>query len=62
MLSLLWEAIIGLVVGALAKLIMPGKDPGASGSPWLWALQDRSSLRTWVKRSAGTGKDNPLAF
>ncbi len=28
MLHLLWEAIIGLVVGALAKLIMPGKDPG----------------------------------
>lgn len=28
MLSLLWTAIIGLVVGALAKLIMPGKDPG----------------------------------
>ena len=24
----LWEAIIGLIVGALAKLIMPGKDPG----------------------------------
>ncbi len=28
MFSLLWTAIIGLVVGALAKLIMPGKDPG----------------------------------
>jgi uncharacterized membrane protein YeaQ/YmgE (transglycosylase-associated protein family) len=28
MLSLLWEAIIGLIVGALAKFIMPGKDPG----------------------------------
>ena len=28
MLSLIWEAIIGLIVGALAKLIMPGKDPG----------------------------------
>jgi len=28
MLSLLWECIIGLVVGAVAKLVMPGKDPG----------------------------------
>src|ERR1700749_507109 len=28
MFNLLWEAIIGLIVGALAKLIMPGKDPG----------------------------------
>ena len=28
MMSILWAAIVGLVVGALAKLIMPGKDPG----------------------------------
>jgi uncharacterized membrane protein YeaQ/YmgE (transglycosylase-associated protein family) len=28
MLHLLWEAIIGLIVGALAKFVMPGKDPG----------------------------------
>jgi uncharacterized membrane protein YeaQ/YmgE (transglycosylase-associated protein family) len=25
---LLWALIIGLVIGALAKLVMPGKDPG----------------------------------
>ena len=25
---LLWSLIVGLVVGALAKLVMPGKDPG----------------------------------
>jgi len=28
MLSLIWTAIIGLIIGAVAKLIMPGKDPG----------------------------------
>ena len=28
MFSLLWALIIGLIVGALAKLLMPGKDPG----------------------------------
>jgi uncharacterized membrane protein YeaQ/YmgE (transglycosylase-associated protein family) len=28
MLHLLWMCLIGLVAGALAKLIMPGKDPG----------------------------------
>ena len=28
MLHFLWEAIIGLIVGAVAKLIMPGKKPG----------------------------------
>ena len=25
---LLWTLIIGLVIGAVAKLLMPGKDPG----------------------------------
>jgi uncharacterized membrane protein YeaQ/YmgE (transglycosylase-associated protein family) len=28
MLAFIWMLIIGLIVGALAKLIMPGKDPG----------------------------------
>lgn len=26
--SIVWMIFIGLIVGALAKLIMPGKDPG----------------------------------
>jgi uncharacterized membrane protein YeaQ/YmgE (transglycosylase-associated protein family) len=26
--SILWAIVVGLVVGALAKLIMPGRDPG----------------------------------
>ena len=25
---LLWSLIVGLIVGALAKLLMPGRDPG----------------------------------
>jgi|SRR5215472_15373218 len=28
MFALLWELLIGLIVGAIAKLLMPGKDPG----------------------------------
>jgi len=28
MLTLIWDAIIGLVIGAVAKFVMPGKDPG----------------------------------
>lgn len=27
LLGILWMALIGLVIGALAKLIMPGRDP-----------------------------------
>ena len=26
--SIIWTLIIGVVVGAIAKLLMPGKDPG----------------------------------
>lgn len=26
--AILWTLIIGLIVGAIAKLLMPGKDPG----------------------------------
>jgi uncharacterized membrane protein YeaQ/YmgE (transglycosylase-associated protein family) len=28
MFSLLWTLIIGLVIGVVAKLLMPGRDPG----------------------------------
>lgn len=28
MMHFLWMCLIGLVAGALAKLVMPGKDPG----------------------------------
>ncbi len=28
MLSILWMFLIGLVVGVIAKLLMPGRDPG----------------------------------
>jgi uncharacterized membrane protein YeaQ/YmgE (transglycosylase-associated protein family) len=26
--GLIWTLIVGLIVGAIAKLLMPGKDPG----------------------------------
>jgi len=26
--SILWTLIVGLIVGAIAKLLMPGRDPG----------------------------------
>jgi uncharacterized membrane protein YeaQ/YmgE (transglycosylase-associated protein family) len=28
MLGVLWTVLIGLVVGAVAKMLMPGRDPG----------------------------------
>jgi len=26
--SIIWIILVGLVIGAIAKLLMPGKDPG----------------------------------
>jgi uncharacterized membrane protein YeaQ/YmgE (transglycosylase-associated protein family) len=52
MLSLLWEAIIGLIVGAIAKLLMPGKDPGGI---WItMALGIAGSIvATWLGQMIG---------
>ncbi|HEY1472400.1 MAG TPA: GlsB/YeaQ/YmgE family stress response membrane protein [Candidatus Acidoferrum sp.] len=52
MLSLLWEAIIGLIVGAVAKLLMPGKDPGGI---WItMALGIAGSIvATWLGQAVG---------
>ena len=47
MLHWLWMAIIGLIIGALAKLIMPGKDAGGKGelSPRAGTVKGRSWKR-----------------
>ena len=52
MLSWLWTALIGLVVGALAKLIMPGKDPGGIIVTMLLGIAG-SFLGTWIGKLLG---------
>jgi uncharacterized membrane protein YeaQ/YmgE (transglycosylase-associated protein family) len=52
MLQLLWMAIIGLVVGALAKLIMPGRDPGGILITMLLGIAG-SLLAGWIGRAVG---------
>ena len=52
MVHLLWVAIIGLVVGALAKLIMPGKEPGGIFITMLIGIVG-SFLGTFVGRAVG---------
>jgi uncharacterized membrane protein YeaQ/YmgE (transglycosylase-associated protein family) len=52
MLHLLWTALIGLIVGALAKLIMPGKDPGGIFITMLIGIVG-SFLGTWLGRLVG---------
>ena len=48
----LWEILIGLVVGALAKLIMPGKDPGGFIVTILLGIAG-SLIATWIGRAVG---------
>ncbi|WP_243303509.1 GlsB/YeaQ/YmgE family stress response membrane protein [Geothrix oryzisoli] len=52
MLHLIWTCIIGLVAGAVAKLVMPGKDPGG----WIITMVlgiAGSFLGTWIGRAVG---------
>jgi uncharacterized membrane protein YeaQ/YmgE (transglycosylase-associated protein family) len=49
MLHLLWTALIGLIVGALAKFIMPGKEPGGIFITMLIGIAG-SFLGTWLGR------------
>ncbi len=52
MLHWIWEAIIGLIVGALAKLIMPGKDPGGIFITMLIGIAG-SLLAGWLGQAVG---------
>ena len=48
----IWVAIIGVVVGALAKLIMPGKDPGGIIITMILGIAG-SFLGTFIGRALG---------
>ena len=50
--SILWTIIVGLVVGAIAKLLMPGRDPGGFIITMLLGIAG-SFLAGWAGRAAG---------
>ena len=52
MMTLLWEAIIGLIVGAVAKLLMPGKDPGGIWITMALGIAG-SIIATWLGQGIG---------
>jgi uncharacterized membrane protein YeaQ/YmgE (transglycosylase-associated protein family) len=52
MLSLLWELIIGLVVGAVARFLMPGKNPGGIWITMILGVAG-SILATYLGRAIG---------
>ena len=46
---ILWTIVIGLVVGAIAKLLMPGKDPGGFIITILLGIAG-AFVGTWIGR------------
>jgi uncharacterized membrane protein YeaQ/YmgE (transglycosylase-associated protein family) len=62
MLHLIWVAVIGLVVGALAKMIMPGRDPGGIFITMILGIVG-SLFATWLGRVIGLyGPDASAGF
>ena len=52
MLGWLWAAIIGLIAGAIAKFIMPGRDPGGIFVTMLIGIAG-ALLASFIGRSLG---------
>jgi uncharacterized membrane protein YeaQ/YmgE (transglycosylase-associated protein family) len=50
--SLLWTALIGLIAGAIAKAIMPGRDPGGIIITMLLGVAG-AMLGTFLGRAVG---------
>ena len=59
---IIWTLLIGLVVGALAKFVMPGKDPGGVIITILLGIGG-AFLANFIGRSAGLYAANePAGF
>jgi uncharacterized membrane protein YeaQ/YmgE (transglycosylase-associated protein family) len=62
MMGLLGWAIFGLIVGALAKLLMPGRDPGGIIVTMLIGIVG-AVLGGWVGQAVGMyGPEEPAGF
>jgi uncharacterized membrane protein YeaQ/YmgE (transglycosylase-associated protein family) len=49
---ILWMIVVGLIVGAIAKLLMPGRDPGGLIVTMLLGLAG-SLVAGWIGRALG---------
>jgi uncharacterized membrane protein YeaQ/YmgE (transglycosylase-associated protein family) len=56
----IWTLIIGLIVGAVAKLLMPGKDPGGIIITMLLGVAG-SFVATYLGRAAGLYQEGSSA-
>ena len=50
--SIIWTLIIGLVAGAIAKLLMPGRDPGGFIITMLLGVAG-AFIATWLGQAIG---------
>ena len=57
---LLWTLLIGLVIGAVAKFLMPGKDPGGFIVTMLIGIAG-SLVATYVGRAMGWYQEGQTA-
>ena len=57
---LLWVCIIGLIVGVVAKLLMPGRDPGGFIITILLGIAG-SFVGTWIGRALGFYQEGATA-
>jgi uncharacterized membrane protein YeaQ/YmgE (transglycosylase-associated protein family) len=57
---ILWTLFIGLIIGAIAKLLMPGKDPGGIVVTMLLGVAG-SFVATYLGRLAGLYGDGSSA-
>ncbi len=58
--SFLWTLLIGLVIGAVAKFLMPGKDPGGIFITMIIGIAG-SILATYLGRAIGHYPDGSTA-
>lgn len=59
--SWLWMLIIGLIAGAIAKLIMPGEDPGGCIITMLLGVAG-AFVGGWLFRTLGFGGEGPAGL
>jgi uncharacterized membrane protein YeaQ/YmgE (transglycosylase-associated protein family) len=57
---IIWVLLIGLIVGALAKLVMPGRDPGGAIITILLGIAG-SFIANYIGRAAGWYAPNESA-
>ena len=57
---ILWTLLIGLIIGAVAKLLMPGNDPGGIIVTMLIGIAG-SFVATWLGRAIGWYQEGQAA-